>query len=131
MSSIKDFALKIKPFFTILLLVLGAALFFGLGRLSALEKQYSPVSIVRGQTTVTSVSNLKEGEVVINSPVPGTGESVGESSEVIGSKNGTKYYLPWCGALSRIKPENRVVFASAALARAKGYTPAANCKGTK
>lgn len=124
MDSIKDFALKIKPFFTFLLLVLGAALFFGLGRLSALERQYSPVSIVRGQTTAPLATTTEEPTV---SPTPG----VGESSEVIGSKNGTKYYLPWCGALSRIKPENRVVFASAALARAKGYTPAANCKGTK
>lgn len=127
MSSIKDFALKIKPFFTFLLLVLGATLFFGLGRLSALEKQYSPVSIVRGQTAVAS------GEIggVAVADAALTNEAPGESSEVIGSKNGTKYYLPWCGALSRIKPENRVVFASAALAREKGYTPAANCKGTK
>ena len=124
MDSIKDFALKIKPFFTFLLLVLGAALFFGLGRLSALERQYSPVSIVRGQATAPLAGITEESAV---SPTPGAGES----SEVIGSKNGTKYYLPWCGALSRIKPENRVVFASAALARAKGYTPAANCKGTK
>ena len=124
MDSIKDFALKIKPFFTFLLLVLGAALFFGLGRLSALEKQYSPVSIVRGQTT-TPIAGITEEPAVFPT------SDVGESSEVIGSKNGTKYYLPWCGALSRIKPENRVVFASAALAREKGYTPAANCKGVQ
>lgn len=125
--SIKDFAVKIKPFFTFSLIVLGAALFFGLGRLSALEKQYSPVSIVRGQVTAP----LEESGGVAVAEASPTGEAVGESSEVIGSKNGTKYYLPWCGALSRIKPENRVVFASAALAREKGYTPAANCKGTK
>ncbi len=124
MDSIKDFALKIKPFFTFLLLLLGAALFFGLGRLSALEKQYSPVSVVKTQVAAP-VASIKEITEV--SPT----SEVGESSEVIGSKNGTKYYLPWCGALSRIKPENRVVFASAALARQKGYTPAANCKGTK
>jgi hypothetical protein len=127
MDSIKDFALKIKPFFTILLWVLSSLLFFGLGRLSALERRYSPVSIVRGQMA-PPLANISESEKAITtSPTPG----VGESSEVIGSKNGTKYYLPWCGALSRVKPENRVVFASAALARSKGYTPAANCKGTK
>ncbi len=127
MDSIKDFALKIKPFFTFLFLLLGAALFFGLGRLSALEKQYSPVSIVRGQTGV-SAGNIEE---VAIANAASEKEVLTESSEVIGSKNGTKYYLPFCGALSRIKPENRVVFASAALAREKGYTPAANCKGTK
>ncbi len=124
MTSIKDFALKIKPFFTLLVLILGGLLFFGLGRLSALQKDYSPVSIVKSQTKASQTIKTPS---ITTSPEPGSGES----GEVIGSKNGSKYYLPWCGALSRIKPENRVVFASAALARAKGYTPAANCKGTK
>lgn len=127
MTSIKDFALKIKPFFTFILLVLGAGLFFGLGRLSALEKQYSPVAIVKAQVALPEENNV-EVATSENDPTPAL---QGESSEVIGSRNGTKYYLPWCGALSRIKPENRVVFASATLAREKGYTPAANCKGTK
>lgn len=122
--SIKDFALKIKPFFTIGLVLLGALLFFGLGRLSAQEKNYSPVTIVK-----TAVSPTLQ-----NIEIPEIASVVAEgvaSGEVIGSKNGTKYYLPWCGALSRIKPENRVTFASVALARQAGYTPAANCKGTK
>jgi hypothetical protein len=120
MPSIKDFALKIKPFFTFLSMVLGALLFFGLGRLSALQKDYSPVSIVNNQVQVPQ--SVEVSQVAVR-PV--------STGEVIGSKNGTKYYLPWCGALSRIKPENRVVFASAALAREKGYSPAANCKGVQ
>lgn len=120
MNSIKDFALKIKPFFTFLSMMLGALLFFGLGRLSALEKDYSPVSIVKSQVQVPQV--IEAPQVVVQPASDG---------EVIGSKNGTKYYLPWCGALSRIKLENRVVFASAALARQAGYTPAANCKGVQ
>lgn len=124
MDSIKDFALKIKPLFTFLSLILGALFFFGLGRLSALQKDYTPISIIKSKT--------KTSETITTPPMttPPTSD-VGGSSKVIGSKNGTKYYLPWCGALSRIKPENRVVFASVALAREAGYTPAANCKGTK
>ncbi len=121
MPSIKDFALKIKPFFTLLAFILGGLLFFGLGRLSALQKDHSPVSIIKSQ--VSAPETIEVPSVATIEPA--------SSGEVIGSKNGTKYYLPWCGALSRIKPENRVVFASAALAREKGYTPAANCKGTK
>jgi len=120
MNSIKDFALKIKPLFTFLSIVLGALLFFGLGRLSALEKDYSPVSVIKHQ--------VETSEVV---EAPQTTIQPASSGEVIGSKKGTKYYLPWCGALNRIKPENREVFASAALAREKGYTPATNCKGVK
>lgn len=100
--------------------VLGALLFFGLGRLSALQKDYSPISIIKSQVQAPHIIEVPQVAVQPTS-----------RGEVIGSKNGTKYYLPWCGALSRIKPENRVVFASAALARQAGYTPAANCKGVQ
>lgn len=123
MDSIKDFALKIKPFFTLFFLILGALLFFGLGRLSALQKDHSPISIIKKETKASEPAQIVQNTAP--SPQPTS------SGEVIGSKNGTKYYLPWCGALSRIKPENRVVFASVALARQAGYTPAANCKGVQ
>jgi hypothetical protein len=56
---------------------------------------------------------------------------VGLSQTVIGSKTGSKYYFPWCGALKRIKLENQISFASPELAQAAGYTPASNCKGVK
>lgn len=49
--------------------------------------------------------------------------------EVVASKTGTKYYLPWCGTVSRIKEENKVYFASKAEAEKAGYAPAKNCKG--
>ena len=49
--------------------------------------------------------------------------------EVVASKNGTKYYLPWCGTVKNIKEENKVWFASREAAEAAGYAPAANCKG--
>ena len=45
------------------------------------------------------------------------------------SKNGTKYYLPTCSSSNRIKPENRVWFATKAEAEAAGYGPASNCPG--
>ncbi|MHB1316527.1 MAG: hypothetical protein ACYCZW_01585 [Minisyncoccota bacterium] len=122
--SIKDFVLKIKPLFSFILIILGAGLFFGLGRLSAQVKDYSPVSIVKSQIVTSETAKMEESKAKPS-------QELASSGEVIGSKNGTKYYLPWCGALSRIKPENRVVFASAVLAREKGYTPAANCKGVK
>jgi hypothetical protein len=49
--------------------------------------------------------------------------------QYVASKSGTKYYLPWCGTVSRIKDENKVWFASKADAEAAGYAPAANCQG--
>lgn len=51
------------------------------------------------------------------------------TGKIVASKNGTKYYLSECSGADRISDANKVWFASAALASAAGYTPAANCKG--
>jgi hypothetical protein len=55
--------------------------------------------------------------------------AAGAGGEVVASKNGGKYYLPWCGGAKNISPDNLVTFESAAVAEAAGYAPAANCKG--
>ena len=47
----------------------------------------------------------------------------------VASKNGTKFYLPSCGTVSRIKEENKVWFATKEEALAAGYEPSATCKG--
>jgi len=47
----------------------------------------------------------------------------------VASKSGTKYYLPWCGTVSRIKEENKVWFGTKQEAEQAGYEPAKNCKG--
>ena len=49
--------------------------------------------------------------------------------KLMGSRNGTKYYFPWCG--SNIAEKNKIWFNSEEEAKAKGYEPAANCKGLK
>lgn len=103
---------KIKPYFGLIFITLLAFLCFGLWQLHALASTKTPLKIV-------------------NLGIDGQGQATDEPQDVVASKTGTKYYLPWCGALSRIKPENRVTFASAELARQAGYTPAANCKGVK
>lgn len=41
----------------------------------------------------------------------------------VGSKNSNKYHLPTCAAAKRIKPENRVCFASKEEAEKRGYVP--------
>ena len=53
--------------------------------------------------------------------------AVSNLNSVVASKNGTKYYFPWCGGLSRISPQNKVTFASSKEAEQAGYTIAANC----
>jgi len=64
--------------------------------------------------------------------VPMAGES--QVKKVVGknyvaSKNGTKYYLPTCAGVKRIKAENKIWFNTVAEAQARGLTPATNCPG--
>ncbi len=103
---------RVKPYLGLTFLVLLAILLLGFWQLHALESSKIPLKIV----------NLGQN---------GQSQDAGVSETVIASKTGTKYYLPWCGALSRIKPENRISFVSPTLARQAGYTPAGNCKGVK
>ena len=131
--SIKDFALKvkdiIKPYFYISLFLLSAIIFFGLGRLSALESKKEPIKII---DMAEQNQNLPADNIAPETTVTSTEQAVLKTSDtVIASKNGTKYYYPWCGGAKMIKPENQVSFASVALARSAGYSPAGNCKGLK
>jgi len=50
---------------------------------------------------------------------------------VVASKNGKTYYLPSCGVVNRIKPENLVTFVSQHEAEAVGYVAAKNCAELK
>ncbi len=46
----------------------------------------------------------------------------------VASKTGSKYYPVDCGSVSRIKPENRVYFATETAALEKGYERTSACK---
>lgn len=68
-------------------------------------------------------------EETVASEVPTETMTVPEGAQYVGSKNGTKYHLPWCSGAKSINEENKVWFATKEEAEAKGYTPAGNCKG--
>ncbi len=46
-----------------------------------------------------------------------------QAGKYVGSKNSTKYYLPTCTAVKRIKPANYQWFNSTEDAKIQGYTP--------
>lgn len=46
---------------------------------------------------------------------------------VVASKNGTRYYYPWCGGVQRIKEHNKIWFKTKEAAQAVGLTLAAGC----
>lgn len=135
--SVQETLQKIKPFYTIIVLILAAVLFFLLGRLSAIEDRHQPIRILKSATAGQEgeMENAAAAILGANSASQGAaGTPVGvptptTTGEVIGSKSGKKYYFPWCGTVKRIKPENQVHFASIEAARAAGFTPGGNCKG--
>jgi hypothetical protein len=57
-----------------------------------------------------------------------TGSTVNQGIYVA-SKSGTRYYLPTCSGVSRIKEENKIWFQTKEQAEARGLLPAANCPG--
>ncbi|MDO8183772.1 MAG: hypothetical protein Q7T49_02200 [bacterium] len=99
--------------FTGLVLILVAVAAFGLGRLSTLKPVKTPIELIQAPAAVPN-NNLDNNKNL-------------SSSQVVGSKEGSKYHYPWCGGAKQIKPDNLVTFESPAAARTAGYTPAGNC----
>ncbi|KKQ78203.1 MAG: hypothetical protein A3A96_00065 [Candidatus Zambryskibacteria bacterium RIFCSPLOWO2_01_FULL_39_39] len=119
-------------YFMATVFVLMAIVSFSLGRISGLQDKKPAVKIisenlgeVKGVTTVlVDPINLQQTSLpqsVLSS----------SSGQVVASKNGTKYHYPWCAGAKQISAKNLVTFNSIDEARAKGYTPASNCKGLK
>ena len=126
--SINDILEKIKPFYSLFLVLIIASIFFALGRLSAREEAKTPLKIEYKAPTMSS--EVSTSNKVNNEPNVATVVTAQlKSGEVIGSKSGKKYYYPWCGTVKRIKPENQVHFDSIEDAKAAGFTPGGNCKG--
>lgn len=129
-------------YFVPMVIVLVSVIAFSLGRISGLQDKKPPVRIIsdnspltlllqqeRGteQTESASVSTLQNtAAAAVSSP-----STTSQSGQVVASKNGTKYHYPWCAGAKQISAQNLITFNSIEEARAKGYTPATNCKGLK
>lgn len=133
-------------YYTAAVIILVGLSAFGLGRLSAIDDTREPVSIEESPATTQPASAASAVAVdsplskgVLPSPAGGmspggparTTEVVQSGGKLVASKSGTKYYFPWCGGAARIADANKVWFNSESEARAKGFEPAANCKGLK
>lgn len=106
------------------ILVLSSSASFGLGVLAGRDLQGEGSE--RG-FTIEQIPLTASSLEVSQKPAPPAPISVG--GQVVASKNGTKYFLPWCGGASQIKEENKIWFADNEAAEKAGYTPAGNCKG--
>ncbi len=98
---------------------------FGLGRLSVMGEEGPRLLIRLPDGTTQTAAAYAATPPVAAAPA----SAPAKSGAFVASKSGTKYYLPECSGVSRIKEENKVWFATVGEAQAAGYTAAANCPG--
>jgi len=83
-----------------------------------------------GQSSVETVieqgSSAQNQAGIIFTDVPEPVEQV-NPMQVVASSGGTKYHRLDCSGADSIKEDNKIYFNSIELAKAAGYTPAANC----
>ncbi len=122
---------KLKPIendvILVVVIILVAFISFGLGRLSKIGENKTPITI-ESATEVQPPTNL-EAKLPSNKPTSGVGASTNSDKLYVASKSGTKYHYPWCPGALNIKEENKIWFSSKEEAESAGYSPAANCKG--
>ena len=105
-------------------IVLVAVISFGLGRLSKIREEKTPITI----------ENVKENAETGESKSLSTSNVDNEIKTdkiFVASRNGKKYYYIWCESANVIKEQNRIWFSTQAEAQKAGYQPAANCKGLR
>lgn len=118
--------------FLVLVVVLVGIGSFGLGRLSIIATTAEVPSVLNARVIIAPQAAAPIKQVAALSAVSTSTAPVPDNTPdrmVVASRSGTKYYLPNCSGVARIKPENRITFVSPAAARAAGYLPAANCPG--
>ena len=120
-----------KDIWILLVVILVAGLFFGLGRLTKIVGEREPIKITQPALVTASLAggiltNNKAGAKAVANPIS---QPVVSQAKYVASKSGTRYYLPTCSGVKRIKEENKVWFNTIDEAKSAGYAPAANCPG--
>lgn len=122
-------AVERREVYTAIIIILVGLASFGLGRLSNELDNRPAVKIYNEELSGQPSASLVETQTAAVANTASSEESTLSAGVVVASKNGTKYYFPWCGGVSRISAANKITFASRAEAEKAGYGPAANCKG--
>ena len=104
--------------------VLVAIIAFGAGRLSAPEIIRNPI-IINEPNASSSVNFLSNVSQSLNAAAGQGIQNIAQNVKgaFVASKNGTKYYWPWCSWAERIKEENKIWFNSEKDAQTAGYSP--------
>ena len=124
------------------IIILVAVISFGLGRLSKIREEKTPITIEKvkentetGESKPLSTSNVDSGTngagIMLQHNSSTISNFPSSSKIFVASRNGKKYYYAWCESANVIKEQNRIWFSTQAEAEKAGYQPAANCKGLK
>ena len=117
-----------ERFWLFLGVLLVGALCFEAGLLQGKTGVKTPVVVTIPSASETDVVRDQDG-APSQTPPRAPGEPVvanvsGKADCIfVGSKNSNKYHVPTCAVAKRIKPENRVCFASKEEAARRGYVP--------
>lgn len=133
MSTIQEYLARIKVWgnraldewaAAVLVVVIGLGGFM-LGRISAQESHNLPIVIETPvlSTGVGEMGSRKVQAAAVSLPLNE------EGGQLVASKNGSSYHLPWCAGAKSISDKNKIYFSSEEEAKAAGYKPAKNCKG--
>ena len=112
-----------------ILIVVVSLVSFVLGRVSIVENTQKPQGITQVSGVIMASSSQEVFSEAVEDEPEVTPPAQAEAKSYVGSKNGTKYHLPWCGSAKQIKEENKVWFGSKEEAEKAGYSPASTCKG--
>lgn len=113
----------------ILILLLTVSAAFGLGILAGRELGSGEGDRLWIEDLNATSGTLPASAAAAPEPQKAVPVAAPVEKKYVASKNGTKYYLPECSGVKRIKEENKIWFASEDIAKAEGYGPAANCPG--
>lgn len=126
----------------LLVVLLSSTASFGLGMLSGrqsapqsasdgfwIEDRATSTPAVLGASITAPITANAQKQITSPTEAPVGQGSTDNPGIFVGSKNGTKYYLPRCSGAKRIKPENKIWFVTVQDASAGGRTPASNCPG--
>ena len=132
LEKIKGFILQIESeaYLMILIIILVGLAGFGLGKLSnAGEGKAVIIQTGSAQNLQSDSVNTPENTAsVIGAVTENPNTNNLNPSNIIASKNGTKYYFSYCSGVGRIQDQNKVYFTSEQEALDAGYTKASGCQ---
>ncbi len=129
---------------TALVVLLASSASYGLGILTGQDmaherggveiQQLAPAGDLSASAALAPIPKSPKSSAVSKGYTPPakqekTGTATAETGKYVASKNGTKYYLPSCGTVNRIKEENKIYFNTKEEAEAAGFGPSSTCKG--